>query len=274
MKHNKKIINYLLISIATLALTACGGGGGGGSSSCLVKQKDSDGDGFHDGIDPAPKDASNPGDFSSPEKILANPKVKKALAIAKSHGVNMSPQLGKNPPNLTGYYHKNVYTGYIIATETGLDNGTTLAGAEKNICTKGSWYQEKVVEFIGIYSEEYSNALRRAYLRGSGQQFTYYMNYSFSCKGGTGYGVYIYSANLDTDGNQVNARSLKVQLTGSSNCEAWEVHTLDTFEKVNDLDELTNMCVDEGKTYFFNETWKNKDKESCRCDSYYDVECE
>ena len=271
---NKKIINYLLISIATLALTACGGGSGGGSSSCLVKQTDSDGDGFYDGIDPAPNDASNPGDFSTPEKILANPKVKKALDIAKSHGVDIAPQLGTNPPNLTGYYHKDDDTGYIVASEIGVDNGAVIYGIETNVCSDGLWYQEKGVDFEMSGSEIFHYTSYNAYLRGSGKQFTYYENRAYSCeRGGTGYGVYIYSANLDNAGNQVNARSVAVQLTGSSSCEAWTVRTLDTFGKVNDIDNLTHMCVDEGKTYFYKDTWKNKGGESCRCNSDYESVC-
>ena len=271
---NKKIINYLLISIATLVLTACGGGSGGSSGSCLVKLPDTDGDGFHDGIDPAFQDASNPGDFSTPEKILANPKVKKALAIAKSHGVNMAPQLGKNPPNLTGYYHKDIATGSIVASETGAENGAKIAGVEENSCSDGSWYQEKAVEFVESGSERYHKTDYNVYLRGSGKQFSYYKLANYSCdRGGSSLGVYIYSGSLDTNGNQVNVRSVQVQLSGSSNCEAWKVRTHDTYEKVNDIDNLTHMCVDEGKTYFYKDTWKNKGGESCRCNSDYESVC-
>ena len=274
MKTKQKIINYLLVSITALVLTACGGGSGGGSSSCLVKQTDSDGDGFYDGIDPAPNDASNPGDFSTPEKMLANAKVKKALDIAKSHGVDMAPQLGTNPPNLTGYYQKDIGTGRFVATETGVENGATIYGVEKNVCSEGSWYQEKVVEFTEGSSEKYHYANYNVHLRGSGKQFTYYKLSNYSCKGGgTGYGVYILSTSLDTEGNEVNARSVQVQFTGSSNCEAWKVRTLGTYEKVNDIDNLTHMCVDEGKTYFYKDTWKNKAGESCRCNSDYESVC-
>ena len=274
MKQNKRIINYLLISIATLALTACGGGGSGGSSSCLVKQTDSDGDGFNDLVDPAPNNASNPGDLSSPEKILANPKVKKALDIAKAHGVDIAPQLGTNPPKLTGYYHKDYGTGHTVASESGLRNGAILYGAEKNVCSEESWYQEKTVEFTGSNSEKFHYEHYNAYLRGSGKQFTFYRNETYSCGGGgKGYGVYIFSASLDGNGNQVNARSALVQISGPSNCEAWKVRTHDTLGKVNDIDNLTHMCVDEGKTYFYKDTWKNKGGESCRCNSDYESVC-
>ena len=274
MKHNKQIINYILLGATALVLTACGGGGGGGSSSCLLKLPDSDGDGFHDGIDPAYKDASNPGDFSSPEKILANPKVKKALAEAKAHGVDIAPQLGKNPPNLTGYYHKDYGTGRVVASESGVKNGAFLYGAEKNVCTSGSWYQQKTVEFTESDSEISHYTDYNAYLRGSGKQVTYYKLANYSCDGGgSSVGVYIYSANLDADGNQVNAKSIQVMLSDSSNCEAWKVRTIDTIGKVNDLDNLTHMCVDEGKTYLLNETWKNKGGESCRCNSDYESVC-
>ena len=81
MKYNK-IIKYLLAPIVTVGLTACGSSGG--SSSNISSVKDSDSDGFYDAIDPAPNDASNPGDFSSPEKILANPAIKVALQEAKA----------------------------------------------------------------------------------------------------------------------------------------------------------------------------------------------
>ena len=183
MKQNtNRTINYLMISTIALVLTACGGGGG--SSSCIHNLSDSDGDGFIDVADPAPNDASNPGDFSTPEKILANPKVKKALDIAKAHGVDLNPKLGKNPPNLTGYYHKDVYTGHVVISETGLKNGALLYGSESNVCSDGSWYQKKYVEFTESSSEKYNNEYHNAYLRGNGKQFTHYKNATHSCEGG------------------------------------------------------------------------------------------
>ena len=65
---------------------------------------DTDGDGFADAIDPAPNDASNPGDFSSPEAIMANAHVKTALAAASKAGFEVAVHTESEPPELAGYY--------------------------------------------------------------------------------------------------------------------------------------------------------------------------
>ena len=86
METKQKIISYLASSIIILGLTSCGNNSGNSessSSSCLNRIIDSDGDGFHDAIDPAPNDVNTPADLSSPEKILAHPKVKKPLELLR-----------------------------------------------------------------------------------------------------------------------------------------------------------------------------------------------
>ena len=278
METKQKTISYLASSIIILGLTSCGNNSGNSessSSSCLNRIIDSDGDGFHDAIDPAPNDVNTPADLSSPEKILAHPKVKKALKIAKTHGLDISLQLGRNPPNLTGYYQKDIGTGRILATETGLDNNKWIYGVEQNICSKDLLYQEKGVDFVESGSEKYHYRLYNAYLRGSKKRFTYYGNHTYlSKKGDICYGVYIYSAKLDTNGNQVNAESVYTQIYGSSSCEAWELRKLDTFKKLNSLNSLTHMCIDEGKAYLLKERWKNKVGESCSCATGYETICQ
>ncbi len=77
---------------------------------------DADGDGFLDADDPAPNDPTVPGDFSTPEAILAHPLVKKALEEARGKGFEIVPQTSRNPPDISGYYFRPV-GGKVEATD-------------------------------------------------------------------------------------------------------------------------------------------------------------
>jgi len=282
--------NYFLATLLAVGLTACGGGGGG-SSDGLSKVKDSDGDGFYDAIDPAPHDASNPGDFSTPEKILENPKVKTALEAAKKHGVPVRADLGHNPPTLTGYYKQRVAEGRIVATSTGMDAGHLLAGLESRVSTKGERFESASVQ------SDYFEALAYTYvkgsiLRGEGSNFSTYEPYKLVCtENGSNYATYgikVRSATQDKEsGNLSAANMISVGLASSgtltSACDErlagsarakWVVSKEAPSQKITDVEDFEYMCVDGDKAYIPGEKWKNKEKKSCKCTTDYDVECE
>jgi len=276
MKLNKQILNTLILSTLTLAMTACGGSSAGDSSSCISKATDSDGDGFHDDIDIAPSDASIPGDFSTPEKILANPKVQKALKIAKENNVNIATALGNNPPNLTGYYRMESGGGDIVATETGLNNSEYFYGIETKVCTDKKYY-----EYVGS-SFGYGNRfmgktiVKNAMIRGDGKNFTHYIPQTIICKGERQSRIWIVSGKVNSDGNIVNRKVVFISVGTASiaqTCNKWEVGYYENNNRITNLDELEYMCVDGKKAYVPGETWKNKDKESCTCTKDVEIEC-
>jgi len=280
MKLKKQIINYVMIGLSTLAMTACGGSSGGGSSSCMGKYTDSDGDGFHDGIDFAPNDASIPGDFSTPEKILAHPEVKKVLKIAKEKDVNVRTDLGHKPPNLTGYNRMESGGGRIVDAEAGgLDNRVVyFFGTENRICTDKERYEVRGSNFSPSRGAIGSYNLKYTMLRGSKNYFTYYSPYTKTCKNKTQiYGISIHSAKLNADGDIVDEKAVQATLykTGPKlpGCGGWQVQYYDSRNKITNLDELEYMCVDGKNAYIPGETWKNKDKESCTCNKYVETEC-
>ena len=287
MKYNK-IIKYLLAPIVTVGLTACGSSGG--SSSNMSSVKDSDGDGFYDAIDPAPNDASNPGDFSSPEKILANPAIKVALQAAKDHGVPIRADLGDNPPNLTGYYRQNSDEGIIVTTSTGLHTGVGVTGYENRVRTKGTRYENASVYFDFYEAIGYVFS-KGSMLRGEGTNFTTYEPYKAVCtENGANYATYGININSATQyeksGNLSRSNRINVRLASSgtltSGCDdrlpgnasaKWVVYRMAASQNIKDASDLNYMCVDDNKAYIPKETWTNSDKESCKCTTDYEVEC-
>ena len=287
MKVNKTI-KHLLLTTVTVAMTACGGGD---SSSGIYKPKDSDGDGFYDAVDPAPDDASNPGDFSSPKAIINNPKIKEALKKAKEHGVTIRTELGTNPPKLTGYYISETSGGIIVATQTGLDIGGHWLGGEYRIRTKGKYYQDNHISFDDYEALGYGSSVG-SILAGDGKHFTLYSPTSIGClqSDGGNYSVptiKIVSGTRDAkSGDIINRRSLNVKVgtatgTYTTACydrlpgnptNKWTVARRAALRKV-DVDEFSYMCVDDNKAYVPNERWRNRDNESCICTTDYDVEC-
>ena len=289
MQVNNKIINYIGITVMVLAITACSGGGGDSKSGIYIPQ-DSDGDGFYDTIDPAPHDASNPGDFSSPEAIINNPKVKAALQIAKEHGVDINPNLGNKPPNLTGYYIRESRGGTTVATETGVDIGSSWVGKELRIETKGKHYLHYNTSFtdggyLGVGYEVGST------LGGDGNSFTIYSPTRFGCfeKDGGNYStpvIKIISGTRDSDGDLVNRRYLFVKVgtstgTYTAACDArkpggavnkWTIARYAPLKNV-DVDELRYMCIEDNKAYVPKEIWTNSEKQSCTCTKDIEIEC-
>jgi len=278
MKLKKQTINLLLLSTLTLAITACGGGGGNNSSNaCNINFVDSDGDGFKDYMDYAPNDASKPLDFSTLEKIVANPKVKAALEVAKNNGVAIDIQTGSNPPNLTGYY-KSGLQGYVVDSYGGLHNGRFLRASERRACTVKGLYKMRSVEFVDSFDDRKYGIISAAKIRGEGNRFTMYYPFLQSCSDGTNaYSMYIESGKVNGDGDIVEYRSIEAEVayTGSTNCGIkWKVRKLDTFKKVTDLSKLEHMCVDGDKAYVPKETWTNRKGESCRCSTDHEAVCQ
>jgi len=274
MITDKKIIKYIMTLVAVWAMTACGGDGGN-SGSCSPRYTDSDGDGFHDGIDKAPHDASIPGDFSTPEKILADPEVKRVLKLAKERGVAVRTELGKNPPNLTGYYKREA-GGHAIKE---FSSGGLYVPSEARICTTNDRFEVSTSQFSAVDGRVstpyyYKNLM----FRGDKNSYTSYFLIIENCGNNTtSYGVKISSGKLDSNGDIINRKSVNINLAivgpAKAQCQVWSAVNFSTYHKVTDLDEFEYMCVDGKKAYAPKETWTNSDKESCRCTMDIEIEC-
>jgi len=279
MKLDKRTINYMLLATTIFTILGCGGGSSGGSSSCLSGVKDSDGDGFYDAIDIAPSDASVPGDFSTPEKILANEKVKYMLKKAKENDVNVHTYLEHNPPNFTGYYRSEEggHAGSIV-------NGHYVRpfiyyGTERRICTVKDYYEEYGSPFSLSRGAISPYTRKHAMIRGSNSHFTSYEPRINSCSRSNGKhlnAIDISSAKLDNDGGIVDIKTITVTVYKDPGCndDRSVVSKYPDNKKINDLSDLEYMCVDGDKAYIPTETWKNKAKESCKCTADIEIECE
>jgi hypothetical protein len=92
--------------------------------------EDDDGDGFPDAEDPDPFDPDNPGDFSSPEAILASAPIQDAIEAIEALGFEFNPSLALSPPNVSGRYRVEPLTSSVLATSSGTGIGSALGGVE------------------------------------------------------------------------------------------------------------------------------------------------
>ena len=276
MKLNKRTINYIYITTVLFAMTACGGGSTSNGSCSSFDIQDSDGDGFDDRTDSAPNDASIPGDFSTPEKILANAEVQRILNLAKAKGLNVPTNLGKNPPNLTGYYRRE----YATSTEVNVYGTSSVgyAGSEKRVCTTNKGYQEVLNQFTSAFRTISPHDFKVTMFRGDKKNYTLYAPTTETCGNGEMvYGVLIRSGSVNANGDRIDEKEIYIPFYKighpSAQCFPWEGNSLNNSNKINDLDELEHMCVDGNKAYIPTETWTNKDKESCKCTANIETVC-
>ncbi len=285
MKNNKtthnKLLKYLLGSIILATLTACGGGSDKKSDSgCLTVLPDRDHDGFPDsGDDDTPFEN---GKYANLENVVNSEGVKRILKIAKEKGVDVKLQLGNNPPKLNGIF-KSETGGYIYYARNSpvRTMGSPIIEGESKYCTR----------------KGHSRALRNSpkpfgygslfgVLRGEGKYYSIYSlgahPYSNEC---TNYHVYVENGKVAKNGDIVHLKYIIAPLgyeeTRAGACDVYkgskrweEVFTTADQKKITDVDDLEYMCVDEGKAYVPYETWKNKDKESCKCTTDVEIECE
>lgn len=252
---------------------------------------DDDGDGFPDVDDPAPKDPLVPGDFSTPEAILNNPIVKKALVAATAAGFPVPTELGRNPPDLSGLRVVDELKGHFVATDDKTSLNSTLVGSEKRTEVHG--------ESIATYSVDYAAGKAISYaissgslLRGDGDRYTVYSRGKSKCTESSSdhatYRIGISSGILDpTSGDTTNIISLSVTIADTGKLTAacadrgagttelpggWSVYTLDVSRHTT-VDQLHYMCVDGGHAYVPTETWSGAAGTACSCGVDYKVHC-
>jgi len=257
-----------------------------------VCDNDDDNDGFNDKIDPAPLDASNPGDFSSPEAILNYPPMKKVLKSVRDNGIEINTELGLTPPDITGYYKKDSGTGTFLATGNKESVGNTIVGYEfrfdvypdhKFDSARSSFSENKHLGFsLG----------KGAIIRGEGDKFSIYTLGKGTCtEDDSNYSMYyvkISSGNLANNKDILDTKSLAFTVATEGNLthvcadrwsgdgeykDGWSLSTYDINNRIEDVNDLEYMCIDENKAYVPTETWINSNKQSCTCTSEYKVSC-
>jgi hypothetical protein len=274
---------------------AAAGAGGGGEPNEPEHPPllDADGDGFQDSDDPAPHDATVPGDYSTPEAILDDPSIKAALAGAKAADAEVATHTERDVPDITGYYATADGGGRFVASGNGSDINRTTAGSEvRDTAYSDLTLDQAGVSFTGGAPVGFFSA-RGLMLRGSEGEISVYSRSKSVCTiGGANFAVFtiaITSATVNpTSGDWTNQHAVLVtvatQGTPTTACAdsfaanlevvgGWVASTVDLSSSVS-AGQLDFMCKDEKKGYAPTEEWTNTQGEACTCTEAYAVSCE
>jgi len=258
-----------------------------------VCDPDDDNDGFADGDDPAPTNAERPGDFSTPERILANPLVMDALNAANSFGLQIEPNTEETPPDLTGYYLQQPSVGRIVATSDGSDIGRGIVGSESRTSATGDGRLDKAgVFFEGSLPLAFS-IQKGAIIRGVENSYTTYTRSRTTCtENNSNFSLYSIGVGVGSfdpaTGNIIDARGLTVSVDSEGVLTDICVNRfVGRTERIGDWavqrsalstavlpEQFNYMCVAEGAAYAPTETWSQADGKSCSCTLDYAVQCE
>lgn len=257
-----------------------------------VCDDDDDGDGFPDGDDPAPLDRSNPGDFSTPEAIIAHPDVAAALAAAREMGAAVPTYLERTPADVGGYYRVDAGVGSVVAATDGAGVGNAAAGSEQRLSVQDGYVANA---YVGFDADDVTTSFgtgQGALLRGATDGVSIYSRRVRTCasEGQTHrtIGIGILSATLDPDsGSLLDVRELTLAIATegslSASCraavvdvpqqaDAFRVTATDRIERVAPAD-LQHMCLDDGRGYVRDETWTGTDGRTCICKAGDIVRC-
>lgn len=258
-----------------------------------VCDNDDDGDGFQDVDDPAPLDNTRPGNFSTPEAILADPVVQQALSDAEAGGNAIRTDTELSPPSLGGYYNRAEAAGRFIATSDNTDIGRGLVGSESRL-------NQSADGAVAIASVAYGEARPVSFrisegsvIRGKDNLFTIYSRGKGTCtESGSDYqtfGVSITTGELDPlTGNMINNQTLGVtvdtegvlttacanRIAGSvENVGEWSMYEYPLNQSV-EPSALIYMCVDADAAYAPTENWTSNDGMACSCTTDYQISCQ
>jgi hypothetical protein len=253
---------------------------------------DDDDDGFLDEDDPAPTDATNPGDFSTVDRILDDARVKAALDASRAAGVTIPTHTEREPPTVAGTYRSPENTGVFVATGDNNEIGIKVVGLEARHGDLSPALE------ISSSSVNFANGAPISYaiaegnlLRGKGTEFTIYRRFKAVCTESNSrhsrWGIGITSATVDPQGNWDDVLVLNVTIAASGtltsacatrtagNAEVvggWSVSRTPTHMKVA-ASELEYMCVAAEHAYAPTESWPADDGGVCLCTEAYAISC-
>lgn len=252
---------------------------------------DDDGDGFRDADDPAPLDASIPGDFSTVESLLSSPLVKAALDALDLTSFGLRRDLDTMPPDITGYY-ASPQGGSTEQSSNRSDLGRARARRETRYDLEPDTL---VIDSADVYApsgspSSYGIGIGNLF-RGVGARFTIYARELFVCTAGganfTGARISITSGEVGSDGSLVDLRNLLVTVhtegalnNACRNLQAgdlessggWVANRLPDALRVAPT-ALELMCIDQDAGYVPTESWTRTGGAHCNCRESYQVTC-
>ncbi len=257
-----------------------------------VCDADDDNDGFGDTDDPEPLNIDVPGDFSTPEKVLADPRVMDALAGLSEAGYDMNPHSETDPPDVSGYRRKPSGDGEFVANSGGGGVGQMIVGSESRAeLDENGLLNSYDVSFSGTTPTGYS-IQRGQIVRGTGNAFTIYKTSRSVCtESGSDFVNYslgiVTGALEETTSDWVDVLRLSVTIGTSgeltSACASrlnglvevegeWTASAIPRYETVEPT-ELDFLCVEGNAGYVPTEEWSGADGSACTCTTEYAVEC-
>jgi hypothetical protein len=242
---------------------------------------DDDNDGFVDVDDPAPRNRAKPGDFSTPERILRNAKVRQAIVALRKRGYLLPTSTDVSPPVLQGFYVRQPRAGRVFATSDGGAIAEPFMGAEMYL--EGS--RDSVSTLVTRFTPSDLVDVDRAYasLRGRGDYYTLYTRESVACPGANSKSslqtITIESGRVEaTSGDRRDAISVSVIVGRSGprarNCgpRQWWAGSVLRVEKAR-ANELSYLCASDEAAHAPGESWTGRDGGTCSCSNTRQVEC-
>ena len=240
----------------------------------------------------SPLDTDAPGDFSTPEKVLADPRIVAAIEGLRDAGFEFEPHLETDPPDLTGYFRKADGEGEFVANSGGGGIGVNMVGFE--VRTRLTEDRDRTLDTarVGFTSGEpiSFSIVTSQTLRGTGNEFTIYTTVRSVCtEAGTNYerfAVAIDTGTVDAAGNLIDTLGLNAtvategELTDkcasranglTENENEWSASLVPLQAKV-EASELEFMCVDAADAFVPTERW-SRDGTTCECTLDYEVSC-
>lgn len=252
---------------------------------------DRDGDGWIDADDPAPDDAAKPGDFSTPEAILMDGRVKRALDAAQKAGYPLRPSLARSPRDPSGLFRQEDRAGRFVATSNGADVGIRLAGAELNLTVYGDLTLDAAaISFTGGKPTAFSVS-QGAQVRGTDEVVTTYTRTKQTCTlAGADFTVWSVGVSTDSEAKGATPQTVSLRVTigtaGELNSACadylvanveedggWSAAVVPSARRITPS-EAQFMCKDAGAAYVPTQRWTRKDGTSCECTKDYAVSCE
>jgi hypothetical protein len=254
---------------------------------------DDDGDGFLDADDPLPLDAAVPGNFSTPESILADHRVRAALEAAAAKGFPLGMSTARTPPDISGYWLIPDGQGEFVATGDGRGIGVKRVGTELRRRVDAELVSQVVgVSFSGSNETSYTIGVGNI-VRGEGSSFTEYSRYKIVCnESGSDFamfGVGLLSGSVEqTTGNLFDVRLLTVTVAtagmltnacatrfsgDTEQVAGWSLAAIPVVER-RTVAQLEHLCVDGENAYAPTESWTSADGKRCSCGTDYEKVCE